>query len=146
MADPLSEIHKYPLPAYNYRVTIDGTSVSFSEVSGIQVELDHQTYRHGLSFQEGEDIAVLKIDKFVTVTFKKGTVRGASFLYDWLDKKDLRMVEVSLCDENGDPVSSWRLAKVVPTKLQAPTFDANGRDVSIETLEVMAAGITFHNH
>ena len=47
---------RYPLPVYNFRVTIDGTSMSFSEVSGINLEYDTVTYRHGLSFWEGEGI------------------------------------------------------------------------------------------
>ena len=34
----------YPLPAYNYRVTIDGIVVSFAEVSGLSVEYEPVTY------------------------------------------------------------------------------------------------------
>lgn len=46
----------YPLPAYNFRVKVDQTEMSFSEVTGIAVEYDHVSYRHGLTFLEGESI------------------------------------------------------------------------------------------
>ena len=46
----------YPLAAYNFRVKVDQTEMSFSEVTGIAVEYDHDSYRHGLTFLEGESI------------------------------------------------------------------------------------------
>jgi len=45
---------QYPLVAYNYRVTLDGQTASFSEVTGLAVSYETTTYRHGLSFVEGE--------------------------------------------------------------------------------------------
>ena len=53
MAESKSD-QAYPLAAYNYRVTVAGTTMSFSEVSGLAVEYEKVTYRHGLSFREGE--------------------------------------------------------------------------------------------
>ncbi len=47
----------YPLPAYNYRVTVlrDGEALvlSFAEVSGLSLQYDPVTYKHGLSFALG---------------------------------------------------------------------------------------------
>ena len=81
-------------------------------------------------------------DKYVNFTLKKGTIKGIDFLYEWLKEKAVRTVEVSLCDEQGQPVVSWRVAKAIPVKLEAPTFSANTNEVSIESLEVMASGIS----
>lgn len=136
----------YPLPAYNFRVTIDGTSMSFSQVSGISLERETVTYRHGFSFWEGESIKKYYYDKYLTVTLKKGTIKGINFLHEWLKDKQVRTVQVSLCDEMGQPVVSWRIAKALAVKLEAPTFDANTNEASIESLEVMAAGISIEHH
>ncbi|MFC1603760.1 phage tail protein [Planctomycetota bacterium] len=136
----------YPLPAYNFRVTINGTPMSFSQVSGISREHETVTYRHGFSFWEGEDITAYYFKKYAPITFKKGTIKGVSFLYEWLREEKIRPMEVSLCDESGKPVVSWRIAKAIPVKLEAPTFDASTKEVSIESLEVMAAGISIEYH
>lgn len=138
--------NNYPLPVYNFRVTVDGTSMSFSEVSGIEVEYDTVTYRHGFSFWEGVDIYKYYHEKYVNVTFKRGTIHNKKFLYDWLKNTKTVRVDVSLCDETGTPVVTWILAKATPVKLQAPSFDANSNDLSIETLDVMAAGISVEHH
>jgi len=134
----------YPLPAYNFRVRIDETVMSFAEVSGIGAEFDKVTYRHGLSFMEGEAITTFNYDSFVTVTLKRGVVVGASplFLYEWLKQGDLRTLAVSLCNEIGDPVISWNIAKAVPVKLQAPAFDAKTNEASIESVDLAVRGIT----
>ena len=134
----------YPLPAYNYRVRIDETVMGFAEVSGIGAEYEKVTYRHGLSFWEGEAITTFNYGSFVTITLKRGVVVGATplFFYDWLKKGDLRTLAVSLCNETGDPVISWQIAKAVPVKVQAPAFDAKTNEASIESVELAVRGIT----
>lgn len=134
----------YPLALYNFRVTVAETSMSFTEVSGIAVEYDHVTYRHGLSFAEGEQIQTFYFDKFVTVTCKRGTILGKDplFLHDWLKKRDLRSMEISLCDEKGIPVLSWKIAAAVPVSLKAPTFSAGTNEASIDTVELRARGVS----
>lgn len=37
---------QYPLPAYNYRITIDATVVSFAEVSGFSIGHETVTYEY----------------------------------------------------------------------------------------------------
>lgn len=138
----------YPLPVYNFRVTVDGVPMSFSQVSGISLEHDKVTYRHGLSAWEGEGIKKYRINKYVPVTMKKGTVKHIDFLYDWLQdtKGSTRTLAVSLCDEKGQPVVTWRMTKALPVKLEAPSFDANTNEVSIESLKVMVCGISLEHH
>src|SRR5438045_132783 len=38
----------YPLPAYNFRVTVDAASASFPEATSLVVAYEHITYRHGV--------------------------------------------------------------------------------------------------
>lgn len=136
----------YPLPVYNFRVTIGNTPMSFSEVSGISLEYESVTYSHGLSFREGKSIEKYYKNTYSPVTLKKGTIKGFDYLYKWLKENKARMMEVSLCDEQGKAVVTWRINRAIPVKLEAPTFDANTNEVSIESLEVMAAGITIEHH
>src|SRR5262245_28955985 len=126
----------YPLAAYNFRVKVDETEMSFSEVTGISVEYDHVSYRHGLTFLEGEHIQTFYFDSFKSVTCKRGTILGKNplFLHDWLTKRDLRSMEVSLCDEKGQPVLSWKIVAAVPTSLKAPAFTASTNESAIETV------------
>lgn len=132
----------YPLPAYNFRVTVDGAAMRFAKVSGLTREHQTVTYRHGLSFIEGEQIAKYYIDKYVSVTLEQGTVIGSTFLHEWLESKSKCAMEVSLCDASGTPVIAWRIAKALPVKLSAPIFDARTNEVAIDSLEIKAAGIS----
>ncbi len=132
----------YPLVAYNFRVSVEGVAMRFAKVSGLQREYKVVTYRHGLSFVEGEQIAKYFVDTYVPVTLEQGTVIGAKSLHDWLEKSKPVPMEVDLCDAEGKPVLAWRVAKALPVKLSAPTFDAKTNEVAIDTLELRAAGIS----
>lgn len=147
----------YPVPAYNYRVTIyDGeyaagskrsTTLGFSEVNGLSVEYEHAVYRNGLSFLTGINI-VRGMANPVRVTLKKGVIRNEqkAFLYDWLKSQDkflfsnilLKDITVDLCDEAGVAQIRWLLKGAVPMKMEMPNFSATDNDVAIETMEVMA--------
>ncbi len=138
----------YPLPVYNYRVDIDGESVSFSEVSGLELAFETHTYKE--SFTEGgksgPNIMYMPSQiQAVTITLKKGFVTSKSIrvFYDWINSVSLNQVDkkdivVHLLDETGSTVVSWKVIDAFPTKLTAPTFDANSNDVAIETMELMA--------
>lgn len=134
----------YPLALYNFRVKVAEVSMSFTEVTGLAAAYEHVTYRHGLSFREGEAIATFNFDEFVTLTCKRGVIAGASplFLYEWLQMRDPRSLEVSLCDELGSPVVSWKVAAAVPISLKAPAFNASTNEAAIDTVELKARGVS----
>jgi len=134
----------YPLAAYNFRVVVDGTAMNFTEISGIAVQYDFVTYRHGLSFLEGESIETFYFDKFMPVTCKRGVILGKTplFLQDWLNQGDLRSMAVSLCDESGAPVLSWKIAAAVPTSLKAPSFSTSTNEAAIDTVELQVRGVS----
>jgi phage tail-like protein len=142
----LAQQTSYPLAAYNFVVTVDGTAIRFAKVSGLQREYQTQTYRHGLSFLEGEQIAKYFVDKYVSVTLEQGTVIGSKWLHQWLETGSKTAMDVQLCDASGQPAITWRIAKALPVKLSASTFDAKSNEVVIDTLEVKAAGISIIHH
>jgi phage tail-like protein len=139
---PSAQAASYPLAAWNFRVTVAGTTMRFARVTGLQREHQVQTYRHGFSFQEGEQIVKYFVDKFAPLTLEQGTVAGAAFLHTWLETGKTCAMEVQLCDAQGAARVAWRVNKAIPVKLSAPAFDAKTNEVAIESLELRAAGIT----
>jgi len=152
MADDKAKIKTdYPLPVYNYIVEFGTSAVAFSEVSGLSISYETTTYKESPTEGGAPGPRVKHMPAQGTpanVTLKKGLVSKKSIpaLYGWIssiqtnqiDKKD---IFVRLMDETGTPVITWKVANAFPTKLDAPTFDANATDVAIESMEVMGDGI-----
>lgn len=142
----------YPLPVYNYRVEIDGDAVAFSEVSGLSIGYETTTYKESPVESGSPGPRVMHMPAQATdtnVTLKKGIVRGKSVpaLYQWISSVQINQVTkkdifVRLCDEEGNAVMSWKVTNAFPTKLDAPTFDATSNDVAIESMELMADGVS----
>lgn len=134
----------YPLPVYNYRVTIDSVMLGFSEVSGLGVNYEPVTYKHGLSFLMGSKI-IPGMRQQIRLTMKKGIGLGKNYLAAWFHdaysnpfkaaKKDIL---VDLCDESGKPLVRWKVHGALPVKLDAPSFNASSNEVAIETMELVA--------
>jgi phage tail-like protein len=141
----------YPLLIYNYRVDIDNTSISFSEVSGLELSFETITYResHKVSGKSGPNIMYMPgMIQPVNISLKKGLVAGVSMkvFYDWINSIELNRVDkkdilVHLLDETGTTVVSWKCIDAFPTKLTAPTFDANSNEVAVESMELMASRV-----
>lgn len=135
----------YPLPVYNYRVEINSETIAFSEVSGLNQNLETHTYKESpTSDQAGPRVFHMPAQKRQpTLTLKKGIVRGVSVpvLYNWISSIQLNQVEkkditIRLCDETGAAVISYRLINAFPTQLDAPTFDASSNDVAVESMQL----------
>lgn len=142
----------YPLPTYNYKVEIGSDTVAFASVSGLNVDFETTTYKESPTESKSVGPRVMYMPAQAparNVTLKKGLVRGTSVkvLYNWIsststnqtEKKDIR---VRLCDENGAPVITWTVTNAFPTKLEAPSFDADSNDVAVETMELMADAVS----
>lgn len=142
----------YPIAVYNYRVEIGSDAVAFSEVSGLSRSYETTTYKESPVESGIPGPRVMHMPAQApasTLTLKKGMVRGSSVatLYEWINSTQLNQTEkkdiyVRLCDENGDPVISWKVTNAFPTKLDAPTFDANSNDIAVESMELTADGVT----
>jgi phage tail-like protein len=144
----------YLLPAYNYRVTIlkgdAPVDLGFSEVSGLSLQYESVTYKHGMSFLLGVKI-IPGMRQPINVTLKHGIAIGKNrdFLHEWfmtantqpfsMEKK--RDIIINLCDAQGSAVIRWTVQRALPTKLEATSFDANSNDVAIQTLELVAHGL-----
>lgn len=145
----------YPIAAFNFRVTVGTQAMGFCEVAGLVREWETLTYKHGLSCWEGEAITKFRYDKYVPLTLKKGLIPGAGAkqVYDWLEDLEKRPLQVSLCDVHPmdpkqDPQArvTWLVRKALIVKLEAPSLQAGSNDVVIETLSLMASGISIEQH
>lgn len=154
MALSKSEIRDgYPLPAYNYRVSLDGEAMAFSEVTGLRQEYESVVYRHGLSHWSGPAI-IPGMAQVVEITLKRGLVRRGSALGDWIDgiyRNPLRLgsccdLVIDLCDESGAPVVSWTVSGALAVALEAPGLDASANDVAVETLRLKARSVRVKFH
>jgi phage tail-like protein len=142
----------YPLPVYNYRVTVvdeaTAAAVGFSEVSGLALEYEPVTYKHGFSFISGS-IIIPGMRQPIRLTLKKGIVKAGDFLYRWIERsynepfyQNIRRdIVIDLCDEAGGAVVRWKVRGALPVKLEAPGFDAGSNDVAIESMELIAHGL-----
>lgn len=129
---------QYPLVAYNFRVTIDNSkTMSFSEVSGLNIEHDHVLYRHGFSWVMGDNL-IRTQRKPINITLQRGVSKHREYLYDWIQTGQKRNVRIELCDESGSAVVSWNVSRALPLKLDAPTFNAESNSVAIERLDLIA--------
>lgn len=153
MAQTKAEIRNtYPLPIYNYKVDIGKDTIAFSEVSGLNIAFETTTYKESNTESGKVGPKVFRMPSqptTTTLTLKKGLVPAKSqpALYDWINSISINQVEkkdivISLCDETGNAVVSWKVSNAFPTKLDAPTFDANSNDAAIESMELMADGLT----
>lgn len=143
---------QYPLPVYNYRVEIGDKSISFSEVSGLSISFETTTYKESkTSDQPGGGPRVMHMPAQPTpanISLKKGYVLQNSIdvFYNWINSIRINQVEkkdisIYLCDEEGKPIVSWKVINAFPTKLDAPSFDANSNEVAIESMDLMADNI-----
>ncbi len=153
MAVSIEDIKKlYPLPVYNYKVSIDGETIAFSQVTGLSMSYATSMYKESPTEAGAPGPVVRRVPSQpadVTITLQKGVVRGKSVatLFNWINSKRLNLIQkkdirIDLCDENGDATISWTVHNAFPTKLDAPSFDANNNDAAVESLQLMADQIT----
>ncbi len=137
----------YPLPVYNYQVTLGSLALGVSEISGLSIEYEPVTYKHGLSFVMGVKI-IPGMRQPVKLTMKRGIVKRGETFYRWLRDtyadpftNTQQDILIDLCDEAGVPIVRWKVQGAMPIKIDAPTFDSNSNEVAIETIEVIAQNL-----
>jgi phage tail-like protein len=140
----------YPQPAFHFRVDWGGTSISFTEVTGLNIENQVIEYRDGAS----PEFTMTKqpgLQKFGNITLKRGIFKGDNEYYAWLDtikmnQIDRRDVSISLLDESHNPVMSWKVKSAFPSKLEGASLKASGNEVAIESLEIAHEGLVIENN
>jgi len=140
-----------PYPAYNFEVIVvgisdDGRSVkgSFSEVSGLGVEVTPIEYRTG---SEPNQVRKLPgLNKFSNITLKRGVIGDLAF-WNWLVRAMQGNVlradgSIILLDENRAEVLRWNFVRAWPCRWTGPNLNAKTSEIAIETLEICHEGIS----
>lgn len=136
----------YPLPVFHFSVTWGGTQMAFSEVTGLNTEIQAIEYRDGFN----PEFSVTKtpgLRKFGNITFKRGVFRSLNDYYDWVkltvpNNPERRDIVISLLDEKHAPVMTWKVVRAWPTKFTSPDLKANANEAAIESIEVVHEGVT----
>lgn len=139
----------YPLPVFHFSVDWGGTQITFSEVTGLNIEVQPIEYRDG----NNPDYSLTKmpgLKKYGNLTLKRGVFAGDNEYYAWLSEIAMNKIErrdiiISLLNEEHAPVMTWKVINAWPTKLTSPDLKANANEAAIETIEVAHEGITIEN-
>jgi len=139
----------YPLPKFHFSVVWGGVRIGFTEVTGLDMQVEAIEYREGFS-PEYSKVKMPGMHKFSNITLKRGSVAGDSEFYTWINTISLNTVErrditISLLNEAHAPVMTWTAKNAFPVKLQASDLKSDGNEVAIETLELAHEGLSFLN-
>ncbi len=140
-----------PYGVFNFEVIVkgvsdDGTAVrgSFSEVSGLEVDVKAIDYRNG-----SEDIRVRKLPglkSYPIVKLVRGVTADLAF-WNWVVEGMNGLVHrtdasIVLLDENRNEVMRWNLVRAWPCKWTGPGLNAKNSEVAMETLEICHEGLS----
>ena len=142
--------NNWPLPKFYFMVDWGSHSnIPFQEVSGLNIEAQPITYRHGNSPVFSE-INMPGIVKNSNVTMKKGVFANDNSFWDWYNKIKMNTIErqnvvIKLLDEAGNPTMTWTLNNAWPTKISSTDLKSDGNEVAVESIEIMHEGLTIAN-
>ena len=132
------------LTGINFQVDWGGGRIGFTEVSGLEAEIETIEYREGTS-KEYTPIIIPGIKKYKNITLKRGIMLGDNDLFEWFDtvkpgEAEHRDITISLLNENYEPVVVWKVKDAFPVKLEGPILNASDSEIAIETLELSHTG------
>ena len=133
-----------PYLSFRFTVNISNHTVGgFSEVTGLQVEIDAHEYREGGVNEYMHKFAgparypsnlVLKhgmFDSDVLWEWQRQVVQGN------VERSDLTIV---LLDSTGQPAWKWDVKQAYPVRWSGPDMRASTAEVAVETLELAHRG------
>lgn len=136
---------KEAYPGCRFYVMIDDKAQGvFTEVSGLQVEMDVMEYQEG-----GNNGFVHRLPGFTkmsNLTLKRGMTSSNDF-YKWCadianGKFTRRHVSVVMYDVAGNELMHWNFLNAYPVKWIGPQLRAADAVAAIETLELAHEGMT----
>ena len=136
---------QYPMPAYHFIVDWGGTRLGFTEVSGLEIDIDVVEYREGSDPNQAAH-KMPGLTRYKNIILKRGIAKGDNDFFTWMNTKNLNQVErrdiiIKLLNENHEPVMSWKARNAFPVKLTGPVLNANSSEAAIEELELAHEGL-----
>lgn len=146
----------YPLVKFFFQVEIDGETIPFKEVSGLDQQLEFLEYRHG-KMPSSITMKRAGIMKTSTVILKKGMFKSDSKVFrlfnrynETAKKKYYGITErehglpltVKLFDpKNSNPLITWEVSNAIPVKLSGADFKSDENSIAVEAIEFVHEGI-----
>lgn len=139
----------YPLTSFHFQVEWGGSNLGFTEVTGLDMEVNVIEYRNGAS----PDYTPLKMPglrKYSNITLKRGIFPQDNEFFQWFNTIHLNQVErrdivISLLNENHEPLIIWKVRNAWPVKITAPELKADSNEVAIECIELAHEGLSISN-
>ncbi len=133
-----------PYLRFRFQLEIDGlVKGGFSDVSGLQVEVETEDYREG-----GVNEYVHKLPKgtkYPNIILKRG-LTDSDILWKWHGdvvngKIECKKVRIIILGFDGQAKLEWIFKEAYPVKWSGPDFKADDASVAIETIELVHRGI-----
>ena len=131
----------YPPVSFHFRVEVIGLSrdndTRFAEAGGLSLEVPTEEVAEG-----GENRYLQRypgVPKYSELVLKRGLL-VQSAVFDWVrtclegDQVEPKDVDVTLLNEEHEPLMTWHVIKAFPTKWGISDFNALGNTVALETL------------
>ncbi len=140
----------FAIPKFHFRATIDGASISFQEVTGLNQEFEFTEYRAGddVEFVTQKRVGMKKTS---TISFKKGVFSGDSDVFDLFEmannieqyyaNQDPIELMIELMDESGSAVVTWNVVGAVPIKLDNGDLKSEENALAFEQIDFVHSGI-----
>ena len=123
-------------------------TASFSECSGLGVNLSYETIEEG-GVNDQQRI-LIGAPKFSEVVLKRGVTDNLAF-WQWIHSiletkiNQRRNINILVFNQAGETMQCWTLIGAIPIGWQAPTLQADGEAVAIEELHLAYEGIKVEN-
>ncbi|MCR9254038.1 MAG: phage tail protein [bacterium] len=137
----------YPAVSYCFEVSVGkftGIDLLFSEVSGIQMELETTEIKEGGNNSYTHSIPGRV--KYTDLVLKRGMMPKSSALFSWCQKTiggnytkpiEPQDVTVKLLDEEGKTLITWNFKNAYPKKLEVSSLNARASGDSAIMIETI---------
>ena len=134
-----------PYLSFNFAVEIEGLLVGgFSEVDGLQSEVQVEEYREG-----GVNSFVHKLPGPTThanLVLRHG-LTAIGTLWSWYDSVARGVIfrrngTIVLLDRQHVPVMWWNFRRALPVRWTGPSLNAAGDEVAVESIELVHEGLS----
>ena len=137
------------LNLYHFQVQWGGSRIAFTEVSGLNIEIETVSFRDGSSPEDSER-KIPGLRKFSNITLKRGMVKGDNEFFNWINSRQMSSIEkrdlsISLLDEQHQPAITWKVKNAFPVKYTGPVLQAGSNEIAVESLELAHEGMEVEN-
>jgi phage tail-like protein len=139
--------------AMRFRVVVDDINLGgWASCTGLAVDFRNMLVLEGANY-EYKPILPERVEYRPIVLRRAMTQQDSAAVQQWLSKVvakwynasspsdySARTARITLLDSQGSEVASWSLRSVYPMAWTGPDLDAAGRQVAVETLQLMHEG------